>query len=333
MDKNTFFNIFLIFIIIPLITLLFWFCYNLYTDYRDNKPQQITQYWDIKLGETLETVKFIKGFPSKKFEFCTSSLGNFDIGKANVITYEGRFGSVLLKDLSNILQKYKVSTKFTCREHFEAWEYVEGDNEAKYFIRFTGLNTVGAISCTGNKSYSCATINSVGINATWDQVIKTFGSPSYGYRDFNDGTRVVCYPQYNLCFTLAKSRVQFVTIKSWKAEDYYELGQTILDIPSGSGENYEHSINAFDQAIKLDPKYTKAYIAKGWVLYSLQKYDQTIKLYNDAIKLGYKSADLYNKLGLALQNSHKILEAMRGSICTPLKKLQYNVIIMKIMND
>ncbi len=193
---------------------------------------------------------------------------------------------------------------------FKAWEYEDGYDKTKYFIRFTDKNTVGAISCEGSARYSCPKVASVGIDATWDEAIKIFGSPPYGYTDFEDGKRVACYPQYNLCLTLAKSKVQFITIKSWEAKDYYYLGKEIVNIYNK--DNYAYAIKAFDQAIKLNPEYAKAYAKKGWALYQLEKYEEAIKFYNYAINLGYKSADLYNMLGLALKSSNRKQESMKA---------------------
>ena len=301
---------FLVIIILPLIALLLGYFYNLYTDYENKKPQQVTEYNQIKLADTLENVRFTEGIPNEEYKLFTSNLTNFDLGKVEIMTNDGRFGNVPLKNLSKALQKHKISTKSKSKKTFKAWEYKEYYSETKYFIRFTEKNTVGAVSCTGDESYSCPEIASVGINTTWDEVIKIFGSPPYGYTDFDDGRRAVCYPQYNLCFTLQKSKVQFITVKSWEAKDYYYLGKAI--IKRWNKDDYKYAVKAFDQAIKFDQAYTKAYIKKGWALYLSEKYEEAIDSYNYAINLGYKSADLYNKLGLALKSSSRTQEAMKA---------------------
>jgi len=300
----------LVIIILPLIALLFGYCYSSYTEYELKKPRQVTEYGSIKLADTLENVRFTEGIPNEQYKFFRSNLTNVDLGKAEIMTNEGDFGTVPLENLSKALQKHKISTKSKSKETFKVWEYQESFDKTKYFIRFTKRNTVGAISCTGDGSYSCPKVASIGINSTWDEVIKIFGSPPYGYTDFDDGKRAVCYPQYNLCFTLEKSKVQFITIKSWEAKDYYYLGKSI--IKRWNEDNYKYAVKAFNQVIKLDQAYTKAHIKRGWTLYLLKKYEDAINSYNYVINLGYKSADLYNKLGLALENLNRTGEAMKA---------------------
>lgn len=129
--------LFLVIIILPLVALLFGYFYNLYTDYKNKKPQQVTEYGQIKLAEVLENVRFMKGIPNKEYKFYISSLANFDLGKAEIMNNEGHFGTVPLQNLSKALQNYKIATKSKSRETFKVWEYRESYYETKYFIRFT----------------------------------------------------------------------------------------------------------------------------------------------------------------------------------------------------
>jgi hypothetical protein len=72
-----------------------------------------------------------------------SSIGNFDIGKAEVVANENRSGTVPLWNLSKALhsKKYKISANSLMenksRSTFKAWEYADDYDKTKYFIRFT----------------------------------------------------------------------------------------------------------------------------------------------------------------------------------------------------
>ena len=53
---------------------------------------------------------------------------------------------------------------------------------------------------------------------------------------------------------------------------------------------YNESIEAYDEAIKLDPKYANAWNNKGNALQNQGKYDESIEAYDEAIKLDPKFA-------------------------------------------
>ena len=53
---------------------------------------------------------------------------------------------------------------------------------------------------------------------------------------------------------------------------------------------YNEAIKAYDEAIKLDPKYAMAWNNKGLALNSQGKYNEAIKAYDEAIKLDPKYA-------------------------------------------
>jgi len=188
-------------------------------------------------------------------------------------------------------------------------KYQKEYDRGKHLIQFSKNNKVKEISCTGG--YSCPKIASIGIDSTWKELIQIFGSPEYGYRDCDNGTRKVCYPKYNVCFALEKSKVYYISVvRKWNARDYYNYGKLITELHEQ--RNHAYAIKAFDKAIEIDQNNPKAYVAKGWELYQLGKYKEAVELYNKAISLDFTSANLYNYLGLALENLNKEREAIKA---------------------
>jgi hypothetical protein len=82
-----------------------------------------------------------------------------------------------------------------------------------YFIRFENNKGVKSITCEGTSSYSCPYIYSIGINSNYEEIIGHFGLPPEGYQDYQDGERVLTYPQYNIVFYLTKGKVHKLGIK------------------------------------------------------------------------------------------------------------------------
>jgi tetratricopeptide (TPR) repeat protein len=72
---------------------------------------------------------------------------------------------------------------------------------------------------------------------------------------------------------------------------------------------YDEAIKAYDEAIRLDPKYTNAWNNKGWALNRLGKYDDAIKAYDEAIRLDPKYANAWNNKGVVLEILGKTTEA------------------------
>ncbi len=68
----------------------------------------------------------------------------------------------------------------------------------------------------------------------------------------------------------------------------------------GKLENYEESIECFDKAIELDPDDAKAYGNKGSLLVILEKLDEAIECFDKAIELDPDDAKAYYYIGFAL---------------------------------
>ncbi len=72
---------------------------------------------------------------------------------------------------------------------------------------------------------------------------------------------------------------------------------------------YAEAIKAYDQAIKLNPKYIEAWNNKGVALYNLERYEVSIRVYDQAIKLDPNDADVWYNKGIALEKLGKYEEA------------------------
>ncbi len=64
---------------------------------------------------------------------------------------------------------------------------------------------------------------------------------------------------------------------------------------------YDEAIQAFNEAIALDPKYAYAWYSKGNALVNLGKYDEAIKAYDKAIEINPRDARAWNNKGYALK--------------------------------
>jgi tetratricopeptide (TPR) repeat protein len=63
--------------------------------------------------------------------------------------------------------------------------------------------------------------------------------------------------------------------------------------------NYDKAIKDFDEAIRLDPKHSRAYYSRGNAWDKKGEYDKAIQDYNEAIRLNPKYADAYYSRGIA----------------------------------
>jgi len=75
---------------------------------------------------------------------------------------------------------------------------------------------------------------------------------------------------------------------------------------------YEESVRAYDKVIELKPDYADAWNNKGLALKKQGKYDDAIKAYDDAIRLDPKAADAWNNKGNAHNSQGKHDEAIKA---------------------
>jgi len=73
---------------------------------------------------------------------------------------------------------------------------------------------------------------------------------------------------------------------------------------------HDEAIKAYDEAIRLDPKYAVAWYNKGIALRDQGKYDEAIKAYDEAIRLDPNLAEPWNNKGVALYSQGKYNEAI-----------------------
>ena len=81
-------------------------------------------------------------------------------------------------------------------------------------------------------------------------------------------------------------------------DQYYH----ILDEEFKRQDNYDDAIKAYDEAIRLNPKYSKDWCNKGIALSAEGKHDDAIKAYDKAIRLDPKYSKAWSYKGVALTN-------------------------------
>jgi tetratricopeptide (TPR) repeat protein len=78
-----------------------------------------------------------------------------------------------------------------------------------------------------------------------------------------------------------------------QADDFYRLG-----LNKEETSNYQEAIAAYDEAIRLKPKYGYAYFKRGYNYYQLADYPAALTNFQQAESFGIKHADLYNYRGV-----------------------------------
>ncbi len=96
--------------------------------------------------------------------------------------------------------------------------------------------------------------------------------------------------------------------------DYTEDNWTWVEKANSyySQRKWDKAINAFEEAIKLDPKNAVYWQSKGTALYNQGKYDEAVKAFEEAIKLDPKNEDYWQFKGWALNNQGKYDEAIKA---------------------
>ncbi len=73
---------------------------------------------------------------------------------------------------------------------------------------------------------------------------------------------------------------------------------------------YDEAINAYDEAIKLDPNYAKAWNSKGTILGKQGKFDEAIKCFDEAIRLDPNDAEAWYRKGVTLDKQGNYSDAI-----------------------
>jgi tetratricopeptide (TPR) repeat protein len=75
-------------------------------------------------------------------------------------------------------------------------------------------------------------------------------------------------------------------------------------------ESYQEALTVSEQAIRLDPDYAAAYSNKGHALYGLKRYEEAVAAYEQAIRLDPNDAVAYNNKGNTLSRLKRYQEAL-----------------------
>ncbi|MGE0822019.1 MAG: tetratricopeptide repeat protein [Candidatus Binatia bacterium] len=95
---------------------------------------------------------------------------------------------------------------------------------------------------------------------------------------------------------------------SWgdAATEAYEDGARLL------GERqHRTAITAFDKALRLNPRYTEAYNARGIAYHELAQYDRAIKDYDEALALNPQYSEAYFNRGNAYNDMRQYEQAIK----------------------
>ena len=77
-----------------------------------------------------------------------------------------------------------------------------------------------------------------------------------------------------------------------RAEEYFLHGNEQFD-----AKNFDGAIAAYDEAIRLEPKYTEAYRRRADIYYQQKNYAAAAADYTQAIRLGTNEAIVYENRG------------------------------------
>jgi tetratricopeptide (TPR) repeat protein len=86
---------------------------------------------------------------------------------------------------------------------------------------------------------------------------------------------------------------------------WHDKGVALSDL-----EKYEESIVCYDQAIKLNPKNSAAWHDKGVALSNLEKYEESIACYDEVIKSNPKNSAAWEDKGVSLYRLEKYEETI-----------------------
>ena len=89
--------------------------------------------------------------------------------------------------------------------------------------------------------------------------------------------------------------------------DYFILGNTY-----DNQKEYIKAIQAYQKAIKLNPKYSDAYYNLGIMYVNEGQYDKAIEVYQKAIELNPKNDMAYNNMGIAYESNNEHIKAIQS---------------------
>jgi tetratricopeptide (TPR) repeat protein len=92
-----------------------------------------------------------------------------------------------------------------------------------------------------------------------------------------------------------------------KQIEWYNKGVAL-----GNQGQYDEAIQAFDEAIRLDPNDVRAWNDKGLALVKQGKYDEAIETYDEAIRIDPNNSKAWNRKGTALTEQGKYDEAIKA---------------------
>jgi tetratricopeptide (TPR) repeat protein len=75
---------------------------------------------------------------------------------------------------------------------------------------------------------------------------------------------------------------------------------------------YDEAVEAYDEAIRIDPSYVDAWTNKGLALWKLEKNEEAIQAYDEAIRLQPRDVSAWNNKGSALFDLNMFDEANKA---------------------
>lgn len=95
---------------------------------------------------------------------------------------------------------------------------------------------------------------------------------------------------------MSKQKEYISATKGLGAIDFYEKGRSLIS-PAHSFASWRDAIEAFDEAIKLNPKYEMAYLERGAAHYVLKDFAKAIRDFNKVIEMNPISVSAYHNRG------------------------------------
>lgn len=91
------------------------------------------------------------------------------------------------------------------------------------------------------------------------------------------------------------------------AEEWYNKGCDLIELGQ-----YKEAIEAYDQALKINPEDAMAWRDKGIALSKITLYKEALEAYDQALKLDPEDVDAWNNKGIALANLGKYEKAIEA---------------------